>query len=295
MHVMSNTDRATVSSWILIPIVLSAWAVGRVNQAEDDGGWPREINVPEVTIVMYQPQLETFAGDHLTARAAVSVTKTGETEPLFGAVWMSARVATDRDTRMVEILDVTVTAARFPNATEEQLGSFSELLQREIPKWDLSLSLDRLLTSLELAEKEQAAAANLSNEPPKIIFSTDPAILLMIDGEPKMEATENPDLLRVVNTPFMIIYESQAYYLYAGNDRWYFADDVMGDWQLTHFPPDEVAALAPPDSVEAAAEVEETDSVPAEPGPPPRIIVAQEPTELIVSDGAPAYTPISPS
>ena len=62
--------------------------------------WPREIDTPEAKIVMYQPQLESFEGNRLTGRAAVAVTPRGRTEPVFGAVWIDARVSTDRDNRI---------------------------------------------------------------------------------------------------------------------------------------------------------------------------------------------------
>ena len=65
-------------------------------------------------IVMYQPQLESFDDNKLTARAAVSVTRTGQTEPVFGAVWLNARVSTDRDSRVVTLLDVDIADVNDP-------------------------------------------------------------------------------------------------------------------------------------------------------------------------------------
>ena len=39
---------------------------------EEDGAWPREIEAEGGTIVVYQPQLESFEGNKLSSRAAVS-------------------------------------------------------------------------------------------------------------------------------------------------------------------------------------------------------------------------------
>ena len=64
---------------VVFTIILSS----DLNAAEDD--WPREIVAPEAKVVIYQPQLESFKENRLTARSAVSVTKTGTTEPVFGA------------------------------------------------------------------------------------------------------------------------------------------------------------------------------------------------------------------
>ena len=178
-----------------------------VSAAQDavDPGWPREITVAEGSVVIYQPQPENLEGNALTARAAVSVTRTGNTTPVFGVVWVTARVDTDLDTRTVGVLDVNVDRVRFPNATAEQEDSFADLLEREIPQWELEISLDRLLTSLELAEQERSSNEDLISTPPQIVFATEPTVLVSIDGEPRMVPVDGSDFLRIVNTPFTII------------------------------------------------------------------------------------------
>jgi len=54
--------------------------------AEESLGWPREVQADNVKILMYQPQVETFVGDKLTGRAAVSVTMKDSVNPVFGVV-----------------------------------------------------------------------------------------------------------------------------------------------------------------------------------------------------------------
>ena len=191
--------------------------------ADEDIGWPRTIEVSEGTIIIYQPQLETYDGNSMTGRSAVSVTAAGETDPVFGTVWIAARVETDRDARMVYIESIRVPRVRFPNATVEQEAGLSEILENHIPQWDLSFSLDRLLAELDVVEKEAAAAENLGTQPPHIIFSTTPSILVTIDGEAKLTRIEDSSLMRVANTPFLVVLDSSAgtYYLYAGKEAWY--------------------------------------------------------------------------
>jgi hypothetical protein len=107
----------------------------------DDIGWPREIDAPMAKVVIYQPQLETFNGERLTARATVSVTQKDKTEPVFGAVWFDCRVITDRDTRTVTIAEVKVPQVKFANATPEQEQKLSRFLEREIPKPGPTISM----------------------------------------------------------------------------------------------------------------------------------------------------------
>src|SRR6188768_2823476 len=107
--------------------------------------WPRVIEAKEAKITMYQPQPEALTGDKLTARTAVSVTpKSGE--PVFGAIWVESRVATDRTTRIVTLINVKVTAVKFPQAVDSvTMKKIKALLETEIIKWDLQISLDDLL------------------------------------------------------------------------------------------------------------------------------------------------------
>ena len=290
--------------------LLGAAAIAHALTQDDTDGWPREISVPEGKIVVYQPQPDTLAGDRVRARAAVAVTPTGWDEAAFGTVWLGSRLDTDRDSRMAKIMDTKVLRVGFPNAKEEHKQRLAEILEEEIPKWDLEISLDRLLASLELAETRRLAAEHLNNDPPAILISFEPAILVMIEGQPRLQEIEGADgLMRIINTPFNIAFDRSArrYYLYAGDEQWYVAEDWKGPWDLAASVPDKISALAPleqeaearaiQDSVDAqvaAAAAEAGEEVEEEEiGPPPKLIVATEPTELIYIQGEPEYTPIT--
>jgi hypothetical protein len=271
----------------IIIVVMTLCIAGLATAAELE--WPRDIEVPKGKIVIYQPQLESFKGNKLTARAAVSVTQKGETEPVFGAVWFDARVSTDRDTRVVTLLDLDVPQAKFPDVNPEKVEKLTALLKAEIPKWDATISLDRLLTALDLVEKEQMAAENLKSTPPKIIFSKHPAVLVVIDGEPQLGKVEDSDLMRIVNTPFFIVFDpkAKAYHLKGGSE-WLIANDVMGPWQTETNPPASVLAAAA-----KAAESSPQDTSQSDDNGMPQIIVSTGPAELIVTDGEPRYSTIS--
>jgi len=252
--------------------------------------WPKEIDFPKGKIVIYQPQADTFKDDKLTGRAAVSVTMKDKPEPVFGAVWIDARVSTDRDARTVTILDIKVPKVRFPHATPEQEAKLSKILETHFPQTGLTFSLDRLLTSLDLAEKEQVAADRLSTHPPRIIFSSTPAVLVILDGKPKLQRVKNSRVMRVVNTPFLILFDTEkpAFYL-EGGGTWLTASDIMGPWQTAEKVPPAVLAAAPAEPVAIASPAATPQPVPTA---MPRIIVSTEPAELIVSDGEPTWTPI---
>ncbi|UCF21097.1 MAG: hypothetical protein JSU87_06840 [Gemmatimonadota bacterium] len=292
------TDETSLGAGVRAGVVENDAGQEVVLQEAEDLGWPREFEHDGVRIIIYQPQLETFDGDRLTGRSAVSVFAEGESEPAFGAVWFDAFVETDRENRSVTVVNVAVPRVRFPNASEEQGARLASVLEREIGTWDMVVSLDRILTGLELAERERVASENLMVEPPNIVLATEPTTLVILDGEPVLQDVEESDLDRVVNTPFTIIFDPAegTYYLYAGREVWFSAADVMGPWALAEDMPDEVAALVPPDTVRmelegegeggADEEVAEVDIEEL------RLLVVSEPTELIVLDGPPRYESI---
>jgi hypothetical protein len=286
------------------------WTIGRVclilalilfisagtSAASDSLNWPREVEVPEATIVIYQPQLETFKDDHLTSRAAVSVTGKEKETPVFGAVWFDARVSTDLDTRMVTVLDVSVTAAKFPEAKPEEIVWLSDILVSEIPNWDMSISLDRLLTGLEFAERQQAAAEALNTTPPIIYFEPQPAILIVLTGDPVLRDIPESTLQRVVNTPYFLVYDpSDKTYYFTLGEYWFSATEVMGPWQDIDSAPQSVADLYQQGieevSEEMAEDEQQADTVEGD-YPIPKIIVSKEPAELISSVGEPEFASV---
>ena len=145
-------------------------------------------------------------------------------------------------------------------------------------------SLETVATQSEMAEK-------IKHDPPQIIFMAEPAILVTIDGEPRLVREKESSLMRVVNTPFTILLapEPPTYYLNANQKTWYMASDIKGEWRVADQVPTAVAARAPKPADEAEKTGSDDD---LESGPPPKIVVATEPTELISSTGKPEYTPI---
>ena len=272
-------------------VFLAVLVAGAASAADDP--WPREIRAKQGKVVIYQPQLETFRGDQLSARAAVSVQKTGMKAPVFGVVWFESRVSTDRDTRMVELKEVKVSRIKFPNAKPEQEKKLAAFLEKEIAGWpNRTISLDRLLAALAAVEKERGGA-RYNTQPPVILFSKTPAVLVLIDGKPILRDIAGSKVQRVVNTPFVLLFDPEGgkYYL-TGDALWFAASQVMGPWELLlESPPATVVTAA-----QGIAEAEVPTKVRPETvkaGVVPKIIVAFDPTELIVADGEPEFTALA--
>src|SRR5262245_41401762 len=224
-------------------------------QAQDDDNddeWPHEILTESHRIVIYQPQLDSLEGDTIVGRCAASVKKHKDPEPVFGTVWIKARMVTDRGTREVTFTDIDVTNVKFPKvkdeAGEEKLEKF---LEGEIPKWGLKTSMERIAAAQELLEKEQVAADKLKTEPPQILRRTKPAALVVIDGEPILAEIKGTSHKRIVNSAMFMVQDgaTKKNYLFLG-DRWGESPDLLkGPWTVCAAPPPSVTAAADQDKI----------------------------------------------
>src|SRR5580765_1281667 len=248
-----------------------------------DSVWPRQFDSTSGTLIIYQPQPETLNGDVLTGRLAFSLQRPGSSEPAFGVMWFTERVAIDRDSSTVTPSNLDVTKVRLPGTTPEDESRYEHLVEAEAARWDLSGSLEELQAGLASAERARASVAGLDTLPPHIVFIEARAILVPYDGAPALEKIEGTSLERVVNTPYAVVHDpkSRMYYLNGAN-LWYEAKEPRGPWSVIPEPPAAVHAVVPPDT-SAADQVE---------GTPPLVVTATEPTELISTDGAAKYAPL---
>src|SRR3546814_10423623 len=61
------------------------------------------------------------------------------------------------------------------------------------------VSLDRIQAALAIAEAQRGGAATpqaVKNDPPRVILSTTPAILVLVDGKPVLRQVEGSSLQR---------------------------------------------------------------------------------------------------
>ena len=260
--------------------VLSLFLLAPLSHA-DEVSWPQEIVAESGAVVLlYQPQVEEFSGNDLVGRAAVSAkSPASENVPVFGAIWFEAKIDTDRDARTAIIRDLQVIDVRFAEASDEQKQQLAQLIENQIGQTNFTISVDQLLADLD-AETAEVAEAELKHNPPEIILSTKPAILVSIDGEPTLQKIDGSNYERVINTAFLIVKDGGDHYLYIGSNAWFAASAVTGPWAPAKRVPADIEKL-----VEPADEDEiKVDDI--------QILTVTEPTELIVSDGPPSWAPV---
>lgn len=273
-----------VAPGLLVPVGALAAAAA----AGGDKGWPRVINVEGAKVVVYQPQPDGREDTIITGRAAVAITPKGQKEPTFGTVWLRARMEVDREKREVRFADIKVPRVRFPGSKPEQEAKLIALLEKEIPKWDLVIALDRLLASLQAVEAAKASQDKFNQAPPGIVIRDQPTFLLLLDGEPVLRPVEGTKVVRIVNTPYFLVSDGKNYWL-PGGSIWFKSDDLKGKWSTAWKPSDDVASYY---AVSQANTVQPVPGKADKKAKAPDILVATVPTELVVTEGEPKLVPI---
>jgi len=253
--------------------------------------WPRTLTTQKGgTIIIYQPQPERLQDGKLMGRAAVSVREIAGDEPLFGAFWYETTLLTDRDSRMATMDGIKITDVKLPGIEDsDKLNRFRKFLEMEIPKWNLEISMDALIATLE--ETHGVVSDALKNNPPRVIYVTVPTTLVLIDGEPKLQLDEKLKMQRVINTPFLIVQstEDKKFYLLGGK-FWYVSSVVNEGWKSTSQLPGSIKKL---DSQVKEQEKKKTGSGTEDNSPPPEIRISTEPAELIQSKGEGVFASIA--
>lgn len=112
--------------------------------------WPKVITPGNVRVLVYQPQPDSLSGNKLYVRAAVSVGKNNE-QPVFGAIWVMATISSDREAGKISLLNASILNVRFPNQDSipnGKIDQFKKLLETEIPKSRISMTMDELVATL---------------------------------------------------------------------------------------------------------------------------------------------------
>jgi hypothetical protein len=115
-------------------------------------------------------------------------------------------------------------------------------IRNSVSEWPHTIALDRLEAALSIAHAQrQVKAADFNNAPPKIFYSSSPATLILVDGEPAFRAVAGTGYQRVLNTPALLLYDAEAgrYYL-DGGSRWMTAKGLTGNWSVANEHPDEL-------------------------------------------------------
>ncbi len=256
-----------------------------------DLGWPRDFDIGNDQLEVYQPQIETWEGDRMSGRMAIAVgPKTGS--PTYGVAHFSARAAVDKTAGSVTLGSITISKVDVPTA-QDQAARLQTVLQQQIPTTGITTALDHLQTSYAVSQqiaKEQTVPVR--NDPPRIAFSAQPTVLVPVDGDPVLGVLQNvPGFQRVINTRALFLQDQAGTMYIDAAGFWYEARSIAGPWLVVASPPGTLLRAA-----QAASVVSAPDPLLPADGKPtqnaPALLVATQPTELVLTSGQPQIAPV---
>lgn len=199
--------------------------------------WPRQISEEAVSFSISQPQVETWQGNILTARAAVGA-KPQAGKKYYGVVWFTARTEVNKNTRMVLLQDFAITKINFKGIPDNGRG-YITALKSALPKQPVQVALDRLEAGLEVADAAAGKnkAVQVKNTPPRIIFATRLSVLVLVDGKPVLREIKGSGFKHIINTGVLLVADASGspYYLWLA-DRWVQAPSLDGPWSAAAGP-----------------------------------------------------------
>ncbi|HMG81830.1 MAG TPA: hypothetical protein VK559_02230 [Ferruginibacter sp.] len=262
--------------------------------AQGDDPWPKTITAQDGSVIkLYEPTPESYSGNILKARSAVSLQQ-GDADPIFGTVWTVETVETDRDARMLNVISAKVPNIKFATAQDANTTNYLKTtLETDIPQLNISLPLDVIESTLNTNVEEKKLSKGLNNTAPEIIYSTQPAILVLIDGTPKLQKNDAWGLDAVVNTPFTIVKNSSGNFFLYGGKNWYKGTSATGPFEYIGKTPKSLVKVQQDVDNANNADPGFVDSVAAQPTGPSTIIVRTAPAELIQTNGDPTFVAIS--
>ncbi|RIW14475.1 hypothetical protein D0X99_13020 [Algoriphagus lacus] len=268
-----NTNRTKAVLCLVFLLLIQSTSYAQIN-------WPKDIFAKGgARITVYQPQPETLNGNIIKGRAAFSAEETPGSELVFGVFWYSATMMTDRDDRTLTLESIKITDVKLPGVEDQsKITKLKQLLEAEIPLWGIESTIDEVNATIEM--DQAVVSERLNNEPPQIFYAEEPTLLVLFDGEPKVEQDKDLKMDRVINTPYLILKatEDKKYYLYAGQG-WYVSQAIKEGYSLTSSLPKSIK------SVDEQIKKQQTEKPNPNAKAPKKVISSTKPAEIIQSDG----------
>jgi hypothetical protein len=297
-----NICRQAISFTLILSLTMSSFgATIRPSPPDTDlppGGdsWPRQITTQGATIQVYQPQVAHWTGNRLDVYAAIAIQNQASKDKTYGVIWFTARTEVDKVNRLVTLDDFKLTRRNFPSLPNNG-SQYEQTFEANMPSMR-TIPLDLLETSLSMtAASDVQKTFQLNNEAPNIIFSSTPAALALIDGQPALRSAGD-NLQKVINTRALIVFDpSKQFFYLALMDGWMEAPGIAGPWSpVMHAPTGALDKLrrkaVASDQNQVLGNTEQSLKEAYEDGAAPAVYVSTGPAELLLTQGPPQFTPI---
>jgi hypothetical protein len=256
--------------------------------------WPRSFTTDKgATLTFFQPQITDWRGFmQLDALIATELKAAADAKPIYGVIGISGKTVADDAADEVVISDITATQVDFSTLDRKELADLAIAVGKIMPTGPITVSQERLTASLA-DYKRLEDVKDIKSDPPKIVVSTDPAILVQTDGKEVLSPVKGVEGLQfVVNTNWDLFKTADpdgAYFL-RDEKSWLASKTLDGAWSAVGQLPDALTKLPEDESWK-----DTKTAVPAsafEGGKVPKVIYSDVPAEMLLFEGEPKLEPV---
>ncbi len=247
------------------------------------------------SVTLFEPQIASWFGqDRMVAWSAISYeAKPGDT-PAVGSIKIEANTDVALDDRLVRFRDFEIPEVNLSALSREDARKVTTALQAELPEADKIIPLDKVLAAIDKSQLMPKAdnPAGVKADPPTVFYSSKPAVLVGFDGDPIWSPIKDSELQYAVNTNWDIFQQPSTKTFYLRRDaNWFKSNDLNSGWVPAGTLPPSLGKLPRDDNwkdvnVNVPGSKISADKM-------PKIFVTTTPSELIVTDGQPKYTPVA--
>jgi hypothetical protein len=257
-----------------------------------DGGWPRMyITASGARLVLYEPQIASWADQkRIVMYAAASYAARDQQAPGLGTLRIEADTKISPEDRLVDFSALTITAATFPTLSHEQVTVLVTDVDASVPRDERVIGLERVLAAVDPGQVKPRNVDGVKADPPVVFYSTKPAVLVNIDGDPIWNSIKDTGLRFAVNANRDLFEDmpSSSYYLRI-DMSWLRATSLEGPWRPAGKLPDSFSKLQDDGKWQ---ETRRALGVRSEGVQAPAVFVSRKPAELVLMRGAPTYASV---
>jgi hypothetical protein len=219
-------------------------------------GWAQAVAVEQPTFVypqerqygvhkaiLHAPQIEAWPEfGKLEGAMAIEFFPNGGTQKLLATMTFSGKTEVNLAERLVHVTEPVVEKIKFASGNT---APYEAAIRDGARKGAFDVPLDVFLLSLDEAILDRPPPPGFSKEPPAILVSRTPAIVLFINGSPVTTDLPGTGLKLIVNAnwPLVTDAKSSVYYL-LDREVWLTAKKLSGPWSATRELPVGLSRLA---------------------------------------------------
>ncbi|MBK9528498.1 MAG: hypothetical protein IPO41_09320 [Acidobacteria bacterium] len=246
-------------------------------------------------VTIFEPQIASWEKQtELVAWSAVSYEAKPGDKPSIGSIKIEADTEVSLDERLVRFKDFKIPEVNLSSLSRDDARKVTTALQAELPEGDKIIDLDKVLAAVDKSQLLPKAdnPAGLKADPPTVFYSSKPAVLVGFDGDPIWSPIKDSELKYAVNTNWDIFEQPATKIFYLRKDEnWFKSTDLSTGWVPAGKLPDSFSKLPADDNWKEVKANVPGKSITAD--KMPKIVVTTTPSELIVTTGAPKYTPVT--